>query len=127
MRWVVVEAKSLVPFHGVDRALRRSDIERDLRRMHFQREVHILLVERVEDGPPALGEIIVTLLPILLIGGWKRVNGMPDARAGEAVDDGCELGRFRRGGSTLLTTGVDELPARFCRLDHLFRGALSYS
>src|SRR5262249_4908726 len=55
--WIVVEAEALVSLDGFDRALRGSDVERDLRRMHFQREVHILLLKRIQNRRPAFGEI----------------------------------------------------------------------
>src|SRR6266581_455187 len=97
VRRIVVEAKALVPPHRVDGPLGRGDVEGNLRRMHLEGKIHVHLVELRQDRLPASGKIIKTLLPIFLIGGREGVDGMPDAGAGEAIDDGRETDRLWRG------------------------------
>ena len=91
VRRVVVEAKTLVPFHRRDRALGAGDVERDLGGMHFEREVHVGLVEGLEDRAEPLREVRVSGVPVLLRRRRERVDRVPDARAGEAVDDGGKI------------------------------------
>jgi len=69
---VVVEAEALVVADGVERALGGGDVEGDLGRVHFEAEVDVILLEGLEDGLPALGEIVVTLLQVGLVGGQGR-------------------------------------------------------
>jgi hypothetical protein len=117
VRGIVVEAEALVAPYRVDGALGRGDVEGYLRRVHFESEIHVHLVELGEDRLPAIREIVESLLPVFLIGGREGVDGMPDARAGEAVDDGREAGGL--GG------GVDEVAAGAGGVDHLLGGALT--
>src|SRR5205085_12481371 len=47
VRWVVVEAETLVALDGVDGALGAGGVERDLGRVDLQPEIHALLLKRV--------------------------------------------------------------------------------
>ena len=117
VRWIVVKPKSLVAFHGFDRALRRRDIKRDFRRMHFQRKVHVDLIECVQDWRPTVGEVFETFVPIGLVRRREGINAVPDARAGEAVDDCGERALFR--------SGIEKQPRRLGGVDHLGRSAFA--
>ncbi len=57
MRRIVIKAKAPMIFHRFQRALRRGDVERDFGRMHFEREVDVVLFEHVKDRQQAFGEI----------------------------------------------------------------------
>src|SRR5579864_970517 len=116
VRWVIVEPEPLVAFDRIDRPLGGGNVECDLRRMYLQPEVHIQLVELVEDRRESTGKIVEPLLPILLIGRGKGIDGMPDARPGESVDDRRESRRLRR--------RVDEGAARLGGVDQLLAGPL---
>src|SRR4051812_26807338 len=85
--------------------------------MYLEREVDVLLLERVEDGAEALGEIVETLLSVFLVGRREGVDRVPNGGPGEAVDDSGESG--------LLGRGVDEPPAGLGRVDHLLGGTLA--
>ena len=54
--------------------------------MHLEPEADALLVEDVEDRPPALREVLVAALDLGEVVGWERVDEVPDRGAGEAVD-----------------------------------------
>ena len=75
---VVVKAETLVVTDGVERALGRSNVEGDLGRVHFEAKVDIVLLESFEDRLPALGEIVITLLQVGLVGGREGVDRVPD-------------------------------------------------
>ncbi len=79
VRRVVVEAEGGVVSDGLERPLGAGDVERDLGRMHFERELHALLLELVEDGLEALGEILVAVLDLLRQVRREAVDEMPDA------------------------------------------------
>ena len=55
--------------------------------MHFEREPHAALAEHVEDRVPALGELLEAVVDHRLGHRRERIEQVPDARAGEAVDD----------------------------------------
>ena len=55
---VEVEAELRPPLQRFQRALRSDDVERDLRRVHLQRELHAALLVDVDDRVPALGQQI---------------------------------------------------------------------
>ena len=114
---VVVEAKALVSLDRLDGALGAGDIEGDLGGMHLEAEVDVHLLKLVKNRNPAGGEIIEALLPVLLRGGRKGVDGMPDARTRETVDHGRK--------PFSLGAGIDELPTGLRRIDHLLRRALA--
>src|SRR5205085_11264789 len=92
VRGVVVEAEALVTVDGFDGALGGGGVEGDFGWVDFEREIDVHFVKLREDRLPAVGEIIETLLPIFLIGGREGVDRMPDARAGEAIDDSAKAG-----------------------------------
>ena len=58
MARVEVEAELLAVAERVERPSGGDDVERDLGRMHFEREPHAALAEHVEDRIPALGELL---------------------------------------------------------------------
>ena len=120
---VVVEAKALVVADGVERALSGGNIEGDLGRVHFEAEVDVVLLERLEDGLPALGEIIEALLEVGLIGGREGVDRVPDGGTGEAVDDGL-AGTLRLVGHVCLA-GVEELAGGLSGQGHLGASTLA--
>jgi hypothetical protein len=74
VRGVVVETETLVALDRRDGALRAGDVERDLGRVHLEGEVHVELVEGLEDRAEALGEVGVAGIPILLRGGREGVD-----------------------------------------------------
>jgi hypothetical protein len=115
MAGVVVEAETPVPADGGQSSLRRGCVECDLGRVDFEPEVHIHLFENLEDWQPAVGKIFVSGFQIFLGGGRKRVERMPDRRAGEAVDDRVD--------DRPIGSGVEKLPGGPRRGFHLFRRA----
>ena len=120
---VVVEAEALVVADGVERALGRSDIEGDFGRVHFEAEVDVVLLKDFEDGLPALGEIVVTLLQIGLVGGREGVDRVPDGRTRETVDDG--LARTLRLIGHIRLAGVEEFASGLGGQGHLGASALA--
>ena len=120
---VVVEAKALVVADGVERALGGGDVEGDFGRVHFEAEVDVVLLERLEDGLPALGEVVVTLLQVSLVGGREGVDGVPDGGTGEAVHDGL-AGTLRLVGHVCLA-GVEELAGGLSGQGHLGASTLA--
>ena len=91
--------------------------------MHFEAEVDVVLLEGLEDGLPAAGEIIVTLLEVGLVGGREGVDRMPDGGTGETVDDGL-AGTLRLIGHVGLA-GVEELAGGLGGQGHLGARALA--
>ena len=87
---IVIEAEALVALDGGDGALGRGDVEGDLGRVNFEAEVHVGLVEGVEDRAEALAEVGETGVPVGLRSRREGVDRVPDAGPGEAVDDGRE-------------------------------------
>ncbi len=62
MTGVVVEAERLVASEGFKGTLSRGNVKGDLRRVHFQSELHTLSLEGVEDASPAPREVLVACL-----------------------------------------------------------------
>jgi hypothetical protein len=94
---VVVEAEGGMVVDGLEGALGAGDVEGDLGGVHFERVADAELLIFVEDGGEALGEVGVT--GVDLAGKVRRegIDEVPDAAAGEAVDDADAetLGRLR--------------------------------
>ena len=123
MRGIVVETETPVAFHRRDRALSRGEIKGDLRRMHLEGEVDVDLVKGVEDRAEAPGEILKPLFPVILRGGRERIERVPDAGAGEAID-------HRRTTRRRLPAGleVEEITrAAFAVTNHFSRGAAAHA
>src|SRR5262245_54322587 len=86
MAGVIVKSKCLPAAEGVDGPLRGRDVECDLGGMHLERKPHAHLVEHVEDGVPAFGEIRESRVDCR-VGHWRKaVEQRPDRRAGETGD-----------------------------------------
>ena len=62
-----------------------GDVERDLRRMHFEREPHAAFAEHVENRIPTIGELLVAFVDHRIGHRRERIQVRPDARAGETV------------------------------------------
>ena len=88
VRRVVVEAEALVALDRLDARARRTRC-RTRSRSGAPRGAKLTssLVELVEDRPKRVGEVVEARLPVLLGGRREGVDRVPDARAGEAVDD----------------------------------------
>jgi hypothetical protein len=84
VRGVVVETKTLVTFDRRDRAFRAGDVERDFRRVNFQSEVDVVLVESLQDRCEAFAEVSESSIPVRLRGRRKRIDRVPDRGAGES-------------------------------------------
>ena len=84
---IEVEAEGRVILHRGQRPLRGVDVVGDLGRVNFERELHALGLEDVEDRRPAVGEVLVAGVDVGLAGGREEVELAPHAAAGEAVDD----------------------------------------
>ena len=121
VRGVEVEAEAFVFLDGSDGALGAGDVERNFGRVNFEGEVYVERIERLEDWPEPLREIVEAFLPVLVAGRRERVDRMPDGGAGKAVDDGggaflaAEAGGLR----------VHERACGLAGLDHLFGGAFA--
>ena len=120
---VVIEAEALVVADGVERALGGSDVEGDFGRVYFEAEVDVILLEDLEDRLPALGEIVVALLQVGLVGGREGVDRVPDGGTREAVDNGL-AGALRLVGHIRLA-GVEELASGLGGQGHLGARALA--
>ena len=120
VRRVVIETEARVTLHGFERTPGRGDVERDLRRVHFQGEVDVFLFKAVENRQPPLREIGKALVQIFLAGRRKGVERVPDRRAGETVDDsGKIIAAFAAG------LGIEKLPRGAGGGFHFFGGALA--
>ena len=108
---VVVEAEALVAADSIDGALSGGNIEGNLGGMNLQGEVDILGVERVKDGAEAVAEILKPLVPVVLVGGRKGVDGVPDAGTSEPVD-----GHWKVVGTS--GAGIEELASGLGSVDH---------
>src|SRR5690606_11730349 len=73
---VEVEAECRVPVHGIERALRGHQVERDLGRVDLQREGHLDFGKGVEDRCPATAEISEPFLDHL-----RRHGPLPSGRS----------------------------------------------
>ena len=82
---IEVETELLPVADRFERSLGRVDIERDLGRMHFQREPHAAVAEHIENRIPPLGKLLVTFVDHRIGHRRKRVQQRPDARTGETV------------------------------------------
>src|SRR6187551_268763 len=80
---VVVEPERGPTIHGFECALRRGDVEGNLRRVHLEREADACRVERVEDRIPAIREVTETGVDHCRRYGWEAVEQVPDRGAGE--------------------------------------------
>ena len=83
---VEIDAEAPVLADRGERALHRDDIEGDLGRVDFQREVDIDFIEDVEDRRPARGKVGEALVPIRLRGRREGVDRVPDRRSGKTGD-----------------------------------------
>src|SRR6202035_5110571 len=63
---VVVKAEPAVIFNRFHRPGRRRDVKRYFGRVHFEREVHIELVENIQDWPEPFAEVVKPLLNEIL-------------------------------------------------------------
>ena len=117
---VVVEPKTFVAADGLDRALGAGDVEGDLGGVNFEGEVDVGFLEGLEDGAETFGEVGVTSVPVRLGGGREGVNGVPDGRTREAVDDGRVVVL-----AVIAGFGVEEGAGGFAGGDHLLGGALA--
>lgn len=104
---IEVEAELLAVADGIERPASGEQVECDLSRMHLQRESHAAFAEDIEDWIPALGKLLEPIDDHRLRHGRERVEQMPDARTGKAIDD--RDAEFLRGAGSVL---------------HLFGGAL---
>lgn len=68
---------------GLQGAPSRPEVVGDLAGMDLQREPYALLLEHVEDGVPAFGEVAVAVLDGGGRDGREHRDGMPDRRTGE--------------------------------------------
>ncbi len=88
--------------------------------MDFEGEVHIGLVEGVEDGQPALGEILEAFFIILLRGRREGIDRVPDRGTGEAVDHGGEFVL-----AVAVGLGIEKRAGGLGGEDHFFGGAFA--
>ena len=84
---VVVEAEGGVEVEGFEGALGAADVEGDFGGMDFEGVADAALLEFIEDGDEALGEVLVSCVDLAGKDWWEAVAEMPDAGAGEAIDD----------------------------------------
>ena len=88
--------------------------------MDFEGEVHIQLLIGIEDGQPALGEVLEAFFVILLRGRRKGVERVPDRGAGEAIHGHRKLVLITAAG-----LGVEKRARGLAGGDHLLGGALA--
>jgi len=87
MRRIVVEPEAPVSSHRRDRAFGGCEVEGDLSGMDFEGKVDVDAIERLKNRAKTPGEVLKSLLPEILRRRRKRINGVPDRRPREAVDD----------------------------------------
>jgi len=118
VRRVVVEAEAFVAADSFDGTLGGSDVEGDFGGVDFEGEVHVQGVKSVEDWAKAIREIFETFVPVILVGWWEGVDGVPNAGSGESVN------RYREviGSSGF---GVEEFTGSFSGVDHALGGTLA--
>lgn len=78
VKGVVGEAEPFMVFHCFQRTMRRSNVESDFGRVHFDGEIHVERVENVQYRKRALSKIVKPLLKEILTRWGKCVAGMPD-------------------------------------------------
>ena len=115
---IVVEAKPSMVFDCLNRTMRRSCIERDFCRMHFQREIDVEIIEGIENRDETLTKILESPFNKFLTRGRESVAGVPDAGSGESGNDGWEL-------EPVCGLCVDEIPGSLRSLNQLRGGALT--
>ena len=101
---IEIEAEFRPEIEGLQRPLRRVEIEGDLGRVHFEGEFHATLAEHVEDRVPTLGQELKTGVDHGGRHRRERVEQVPDARAGETVDH-LDAELLRRAGGVLHVLG----------------------
>lgn len=114
---IVVQAEAWVVVEGGEGALGGCDIKRDFRGVNFEAEINIFFFKRIHDGEETLGEVVESFLQVFLGGGREGVEGVPDGRASEAIDDAffrCTAG-----------SKVEEFPAGSSGVDEFFGCALA--
>ncbi len=87
MRRVEVEAELWAVIDCQERPDRSMNVERNLGRVDLQRESHTALSEHVQDGIPAVCELLIPCIEHRLRRRWKVVNQVPDTGSGEPIDD----------------------------------------
>jgi hypothetical protein len=96
---VEVESEFRAMADGFQGPFRGVDIEGDFGRVDFQRELDTGCLELIEDRMESIGKELIAVVDHRLGHGGKGIIQVPNARAGEAVDDfhaellGC-VGRF---------------------------------
>ena len=107
MAGVEVEAEFFAMVERLERSFGGENIEGDLGRVDFQREFHAALAEHVQDRVPAFGEQSSKPASIMSGGtGGKSHEQVPDAAAGEAVDDCDAELRWPPGRSVLISSAA---------------------
>ena len=61
-----------------ERGGRAGDIEGDFSRVHFKCEIHILLLEHIENRRPTVGEVLKACLDLTGHDGRKGINQVPN-------------------------------------------------
>ena len=84
---IEVEAELGAVVQRGQRPLGGVDVEGDFRGMDFQGELHVALGKHVEDRVEPLGQQLEAGVDHGRRDGRERVEQVPDARTGEAVDD----------------------------------------
>src|ERR687894_1814470 len=86
MARVEVDAEPLAPVYRVEGIASRDEVVGDLGRMDLEAPPDALLVEHVDYGVPAPGEVLVAALYLGEVVGREGVELVPDARPREPVD-----------------------------------------
>ncbi len=84
---VEIEAELLPIVQRFQGSLGRVEVEGDFRGVDLQGELHPAFAEHVQDGVEPLGQQLEAVLDRLGRDGRERVEQVPDAGAGETVDD----------------------------------------
>ena len=68
---VVVKAEAWVVIDRLECGGRTGNIKGDFSRMHFEREIDILLLEHIENRSPTVGKVFEARFNLTGHGGWK--------------------------------------------------------
>src|SRR6516162_9050154 len=120
VRRVEVKPEPPMMFYRVQGPMSGCDIKGDLRRMHFETEIDVDGIKRIQYGQKSSGKIIIPLLEKLLACRRESVTCMPDAGPGKSGNHSWKLG-------ALVRLGINEIARRARCLDHMFSGAPAYA
>src|SRR5690606_18515966 len=84
---VEVKAEGRVVAHGLKGPLCRVEVKGDFGGVHLEGKLDAFFLKDVEDGPPDLSEVVVTLFDVFLAHRREGIDPVPNRGARKAGDD----------------------------------------